>query len=250
MGPRGRLARPISSTPIRIILATLVACDCFLEGCRGFALLDVTRSCSIATTHLSAWSGSSNYLDAINTAATLTAPSSSSNEYSRYDQPAPAVETVTFRNGAPVFPPYIQIHQEPLTPTQNEQEEEQPNRNSMEQEDYDRYLKMVSTEVQLKKLLGQNPYALTDIPLKVILGRFLDSLEDDFVSRNGEKKGQNKFRGQTEPLESRPTVIVLGTGWAAHAFVKLASNYDLRVVVVSPVNHFVRNYWRGANDFL
>ena len=29
------------------------------------------------------------------------------------------------------------------------------------------------------------------------------------------------------------------TGWAAHAFVKLASTYDLRIVVVSPVNHFV-----------
>jgi NADH dehydrogenase FAD-containing subunit len=31
----------------------------------------------------------------------------------------------------------------------------------------------------------------------------------------------------------------LGTGWASHAFVKLASTYDLRIVVVSPVNHFV-----------
>ena len=31
----------------------------------------------------------------------------------------------------------------------------------------------------------------------------------------------------------------LGSGWASHAFVKLASTYDLRIVVVSPVNHFV-----------
>jgi hypothetical protein len=30
-----------------------------------------------------------------------------------------------------------------------------------------------------------------------------------------------------------------GTGWASHSFVKLASTYDLRIVVVSPVNHFV-----------
>ncbi|EED86583.1 hypothetical protein THAPSDRAFT_38312, partial [Thalassiosira pseudonana CCMP1335] len=37
----------------------------------------------------------------------------------------------------------------------------------------------------------------------------------------------------------RKTVVVLGTGWAAHAFIKLASTYDLRIVVVSPVNHFV-----------
>ena len=34
-------------------------------------------------------------------------------------------------------------------------------------------------------------------------------------------------------------MVVLGTGWAAHAFTKLASTYDLRIVVVSPVNHFV-----------
>lgn len=32
--------------------------------------------------------------------------------------------------------------------------------------------------------------------------------------------------------------LKLGTGWAAHAFIKLASTYDLRIVVVSPVNHF------------
>ena len=31
----------------------------------------------------------------------------------------------------------------------------------------------------------------------------------------------------------------LQTGWASHSFVKLASTYDLRIVVVSPVNHFV-----------
>lgn len=41
-------------------------------------------------------------------------------------------------------------------------------------------------------------------------------------------------------VEMLPTTHTqLGTGWASHAFIKLASTYDLRIVVVSPVNHFV-----------
>jgi len=71
------------------------------------------------------------------------------------------------------------------------------------------------------------------------MGRLLDTLEDSTQKRNGKLKGQAKLKGKKEPLPNRPTVIVLGTGWAAHAFIKAASTYDLRIVVVSPVNHFV-----------
>lgn len=106
-------------------------------------------------------------------------------------------------------------------------------------EEMERYLRMVSSEVHVKKLLGENPYALTDIDPKVLLGRFLDNLEDSTQKNNGKLKGQAKLKGKREPLAERPTVVVLGTGWASHAFVKAASTYDLRIVVVSPVNHFV-----------
>ena len=104
----------------------------------------------------------------------------------------------------------------------------------------DRFLQMLSTEVQVKKLLNQNPYSLPDIRFDVLYQRFLDNLEDATQKNNGKVKGQSKLRRQWEPQEERPTVVVLGTGWAAHGFVKLASTYDLRIVVVSPVNHFVR----------
>ena len=43
----------------------------------------------------------------------------------------------------------------------------------------------------------------------------------------------------TNALTTYTHYDVLQTGWASHAFVKLASVYDLRIVVVSPVNHFV-----------
>ena len=101
------------------------------------------------------------------------------------------------------------------------------------------FLRMVSNEINYKKFLGQSPYALTDIKVPVLLQRFLDNLEDGTQKNNGKFKGQNYISRKEQPREERKTVIVLGTGWASHAFVKLASTYDLRIVVVSPVNHFV-----------
>eukprot|EP00986_Skeletonema_menzelii_P003888 scaffold1257_cov140-Skeletonema_menzelii.AAC.7 len=103
----------------------------------------------------------------------------------------------------------------------------------------EQFLRMVSNEVEYKRLLGQSPYALTDIKFPVLLQRFLDNIEDSSQKNNGKIKGQSKLRGRDQPRDERKTVVVLGTGWASHAFIKLASTYDLRIVVVSPVNHFV-----------
>eukprot|EP00980_Cylindrotheca_fusiformis_P008547 scaffold1813_cov109-Cylindrotheca_fusiformis.AAC.5 len=99
----------------------------------------------------------------------------------------------------------------------------------------DEFLKMLSTEVQYKKLLGQNPYALTDIELPVLIQRVLDNIEDATQKNNGKLKGQDRLKGQKKPKDERKTVLVLGTGWAAHAFIKLASTYDLRIVVFTPM---------------
>jgi len=112
---------------------------------------------------------------------------------------------------------------------------QQPTQKELE----DQFLHMVSNEVQYKKLLGQSPYSVTDIEFPVLVQRFLDNLEDGTQKNNGKFRGESKMRFKKGPKEERKTVVVLGTGWAAHAFVKLASTYDLRVVVVSPVNHFV-----------
>lgn len=90
--------------------------------------------------------------------------------------------------------------------------------------------------VQFKHTLA---YALTDIEWEVLIQRFLDNLEDGTQKNNGKFKGQDKLKREVIPKEERKTVVVLGSGWAAHAFIKLASTYDLRIVVVSPVNHFV-----------
>lgn len=105
--------------------------------------------------------------------------------------------------------------------------------------DEDRYLKLVSTEISYKKLMNQSPYSLTDIEWDVLIQRFLDNLEDMTQKQNGKFSGKSMLQGKLQPRDNRKTVIVLGTGWSAHAFVQLASIYDLRIVVVSPVNHFV-----------
>lgn len=103
----------------------------------------------------------------------------------------------------------------------------------------EQFLRMVSNEVEYKQLVGQSPYTLTDIKFSVLLQRFLDTIEDSSQKSNGKFKGQSKLQGKDQPRDERKTVVVLGTGWASHAFIKLASTYDLRIVVVSPVNHFV-----------
>lgn len=108
----------------------------------------------------------------------------------------------------------------------------QPPEEKLLDEDFERYLKMVSTEVAVKRLNNENTFAITDVPADVILGRWLDTMEDALLKFRRYEKGR-PFK------QDRFTIVVLGSGWAAHAFVKLASTYDLKVVVVSPVNHFV-----------
>jgi NADH:ubiquinone reductase (H+-translocating) len=165
-----------------------------------------------------AWSGSNNYLEQLETV-------------SRWEEKPTFVPTPT-RTESHQYP-QMERHQKEVNRMDAIRQAEQDDKEMQD------YLKMLSTEVDYKKLLNQNPYSLTDIDMPVIVERVLDTLEDGTQKRNGKLKGQAKLKGRKEPLENRPTVIVLGTGWAAHAFIKAASTYDLRICVVSPVNHFV-----------
>ena len=75
--------------------------------------------------------------------------------------------------------------------------------------DEDRFLQMVSSEVQYKKLLNQSPYALTDIEWRILVQRTLDNLEDGTQKNNGKFKGQSKLRRESMPKEERKTVVVV-----------------------------------------
>ena len=115
-----------------------------------------------------------------------------------------------------------------------------------EVQEQEAFLKMVSSEIQVKKMLGQNTIPITQIPVGTALSRTVDTLEDIAVlARRWPYKNGWTDKPDFEQLEQqgkkkRPTIVVLGTGWAANAFQKVACTYDLKLIIVSPVNHFVR----------
>jgi WW domain len=133
----------------------------------------------------------------------------------------------------------------PLVLTQKQEARDDSQKNAVEEED--RYLKLVSSEIGVKKLNGQNPYSVLDIRYDVVLSQQLDALEDALMKMR-RKMAEDRDYDMDKQGNHRPTVIVLGTGWAAQSFVKIASTFDLRILVVSPVNHFVRSRKQFAKN--
>ena len=75
------------------------------------------------------------------------------------------------------------------------------------------------------------------LPVETIVQRTLDTIEDAFLHLRRVPYDKGWF---LEPqLDNKPTVVVLGSGWAAHALLKVADTYKMRIIVVSPSNHFV-----------
>jgi NADH dehydrogenase FAD-containing subunit len=76
------------------------------------------------------------------------------------------------------------------------------------------------------------------IPFQAIWGRTLDTVEDVVAHVRRIPYDLGWFL-ETPPGDDRERVIVLGSGWASHALLKVADPYRLAVFVVSPDNHFV-----------
>ncbi|GKZ00876.1 hypothetical protein MPSEU_001039300 [Mayamaea pseudoterrestris] len=83
------------------------------------------------------------------------------------------------------------------------------------------------------------------LPLATISGRVIDTAEDAVahlkrLPYNFGWVPENLLSGnETLSSDTRPTVLILGSGWAAHALLKVADTTKLRIIVVSPTNHFV-----------
>jgi len=99
-------------------------------------------------------------------------------------------------------------------------------------------LRMLSSEVGVKRLIGEDPDSKTP-PLDVIFDRTLDTFEDAMVHARRIPHDLGWEPDEKHEVDHRPTVVVLGSGWGAHAFMKIADTYLVRVIVVSPSNHFV-----------
>ena len=231
----------------RVAVRLVLSFSLVVSSCEGFSLSNHARNKRTPKQHfvLAAWSGSSNYMEQLSAYTTYTHGDTHSHQ-----QTTDETERSGNVNNIISVDMNVETQQqrvEEMTPRSSNtiisvdmNVEKDFDTNNIHVEQQDRFLKMLSTEVQVKNFLGENPYAWTDIPFNFMIQRFLDNLEDSLQKNNGKTKGESKLRGKDIPAEDRPTVIVLGTGWAAHAFIKLASTYDLQIVVVSPVNHFVR----------
>ncbi|CAB9512827.1 Internal alternative NAD(P)H-ubiquinone oxidoreductase A1, mitochondrial [Seminavis robusta] len=111
------------------------------------------------------------------------------------------------------------------------------NRSLMEQ---DPVMRQVTSELRVWKNFRQaEALAKPGIPLDVLLERTWDTAEDAFVHlrRLAYEKGAAVLTPEEDV--TRKTIVILGSGWAAHALMKVADNQKLRIIVVSPSNHFV-----------
>lgn len=119
----------------------------------------------------------------------------------------------------------------------------------------------IDNEVALKKFIkvinekdkGISPDSVFDIGEIVdqLIGKGFDTVEDAMLmlrrkmSESKALENQDAFNADAlsewnDPsLSHKPRVLVVGSGWAAHAFIKCVDTDQYRVLVVSPSNYFV-----------
>ncbi|KAL7432291.1 hypothetical protein ACHAXM_003038 [Skeletonema potamos] len=100
-------------------------------------------------------------------------------------------------------------------------------------------LNLLSSEVGVKDFTKQIDLSKESIPFSVLSERTFDTIEDIFqhLQRIPYENGSAEITPEEEL--TRKTVVVLGSGWGAHALMKVANCNKLRIIVVSPSNHFV-----------
>jgi NADH dehydrogenase FAD-containing subunit len=79
--------------------------------------------------------------------------------------------------------------------------------------------------------------AENQIPWGVIADRTLDTVEDVII--HAQRVPYDLGWIDHRKKMNRPTLLVLGSGWGAHSFLKVIDANKYRILVVSPVNHFV-----------
>jgi hypothetical protein len=102
----------------------------------------------------------------------------------------------------------------------------------------DSHLRMMSAEVGVRKFLGQpcKP-AYQNLLFDVLIGQTFDTIKDVLTILR--RKPCDYGLKVVDPAVVKKTVVVLGSGWAAHALMKVADTHKICLIVTSPVNHFV-----------
>jgi hypothetical protein len=89
-------------------------------------------------------------------------------------------------------------------------------------------------------LVDEEEEEAVGLPLDTIWSRSLDTVEDALrlATRLPVEKGWIERPPMPED-ETCPSLVVLGSGWAAHALLKIVDTTKTRLTVISPSNHFV-----------
>ena len=79
------------------------------------------------------------------------------------------------------------------------------------------------------------------IPWHLLWERTLDTVEDVVlhIRRIPYDLGWQQDEDEAQQKKKKETILILGSGWAAHALLKVTDTSQFRVIVVSPTNHFV-----------
>jgi NADH:ubiquinone reductase (H+-translocating) len=91
----------------------------------------------------------------------------------------------------------------------------------------------------IKKVQQEFINAEPVFPFDTILSRTLDTVEDIIIHVRRVPYNYGWVGTDTTKQRKRQTIVILGSGWAAHAFLKVADTFSQRIIVVSPCNHFV-----------
>jgi hypothetical protein len=100
----------------------------------------------------------------------------------------------------------------------------------------DEALRLVSSEIGIRQITGE-PIDDAAVALSILMERALDTVED--VSLHLRRMSRdNMLSSDKEPInnadikDDRKTVVVLGSGWGAHALMKIVDTQKVRLVVV------------------
>jgi NADH dehydrogenase FAD-containing subunit len=86
------------------------------------------------------------------------------------------------------------------------------------------------------------PTKIRSLPISSLWSRALDTVEDAVIHLRRELFDIGLLpeeEADAAALLQKRKVVVLGSGWAAHAFLKVVDTFELDIKVVSPSNHFV-----------
>ena len=75
--------------------------------------------------------------------------------------------------------------------------------------------------------------------VSILVERFMQSLDDGAVARRMKKKENKGDMSSNKEGMRRERIVVLGSGWGAHSFLKTIDASLYEVIVVSPRNYFL-----------